>query len=475
MNLTTGNRCGVGITLVRMLSLAQHVAMAALILFLCFAQLYSQQVQTQSGQGEKVVILDHADSLVGKVLDGENVRELIGNVRFRQGTVRVHCDRAVQYLQSRKLSLTGDVLVRDDTITMRGKRGMYYTADRIAEAFDGVRLDDGKKVLTSEYARYYVEEKKAFFRANVRVQDSTSTLTADELTYFREDKRSIADGNIQIHNTEDNITIYGNHFENYQKFSRMSQQPKVVQIDTSSDGQIDTFLVRSRVMESYRDSAKRLVAIDSVRMSSSQLAGEAGLAFYFTDYDSIIMRKNPFVWYEENQVSGDSIFIKLKKRKPERVYVRGDAVAISRSDSLYPKRFNQLSGEQIAMYFAGGEIQRIEVDRTATSIYFLYEEQKDSVGRTHKPNGMNKTTGDHVVIYFVNGKADKISVVGGVEGEYLPENLIEGRESDYNLAGFNWRGDHPGVFRKPKTVSAHQRASSNSTQAGKKAKSSTNE
>lgn len=413
------------------------------------------------GQQEKVVVLEHADSLVGKVLDGDNVRELIGNVRFRQGTATVHCDRAIQFLQSRKISLTGNVLVRDDTVTLRGNRGIYHNAERIAEAFEGVRLDDGATVLTADYGRYYVEEKKAFFEGNVHVLDSASTLTSNELTYFREDKHSIADGSVQIHNWEDKITIYGNHFENYprQQFSRMTEQPKVVQIDTSTDGQIDTFVVRSRVMESYRDSVKRLVAIDSVQMLSSQLAAEAGLAFYFTDYDSIVMRKKPFVWYEENQVSGDSIFIKLKKRKPARVYVHGNPIAISRSDSLYPKRFNQLTGEFITMYFTEGKIQQIDVERTATSLYYLYE--VDSLG-TNKPNGMNKTTGDRVVIYFVDGKAGKISAVGGVEGEYLPENLIEGKERDYDLDGFNWRENHPGALRKPRPdISVVKKVSNN--------------
>lgn len=412
--------------------------------------------QGRAQQSEKVVVLEHADSLVGKIFEGENVRELIGNVRFRQGTVVVDCDRAVQFLQSRKVSLAGNVIVRDDTMTLRSRRGMYYNAERIAEAFEGVRLDDGKTLLTAEYGRYYVSEKKAMFRGNVKVQDTVSTLTSDELTYFREDRHSIADGNVRIVSSENNIRIEGHHFENYvqQRFSRMTQQPKVVQIDTASDGTVDTFVVRSRVMESYRDPVRRLVAIDSVRMWSSQLAAEAGLGFYYMEDDSIILRRNPIIWYEENQVSGDSIFMKLRRRKPRTVFVRGDAFAISRSDSVHTKRFDQLTGEFITMHFEDGKIERIDVDRTATSIYHLYEQEKDSAGVRRRPNGMNKTTGDHVVINFVKGRAERISVVGGVEGEYYPENMVQGREAEYSLAGFNWREDRPGNFRKTRKPSA---------------------
>ena len=420
-----------------------------LLVMACVAVTRSQQ--------EKVIVLEHADSLVGKILDGEEVRELIGHVRFRQGTVAVSCDRAVQFLKTRKVSLHGNVLVRDDTVTMRGKRGMYYNADRVAEAYDGVRLDDGKTVLTADYGRYHVDAKKAFFRSNVVVEDSASTLKADSLTYYREDKRSIADGEVQIHNTGDNVTILGGHFENFtrQQFSRMTLHPVVVQVDTSG-ATPDTFTVRSRVMESYRDSTKRLVAIDSVRIAGSLLSGEAGIAVFLTDADSIVLKQNPFVWYEESQVSGDSIFIKLLKRKPETVYVRGDPFAISRSDSLYTKRFDQLTGELITMRFSGGRIRRIDVNQTATSVYFLFEDRKDSAGTSRRPNGLNKTTGDHVAIYFVDGKADRISVVGGVEGEYFPENLVDGREPEYYLPGFNWREDHPGAKKTERSTASEK-------------------
>lgn len=399
-----------------------------------------------SPQQEKVVDLERADSLVGKIIDGERVRELIGNVRFRQGAVVVDCDRAIQYLQSQRIALQGNVVVRDDTITMKGNRGLYHSAERYAEAFDGVQLDDGTTTLTATYGRYYPDEKKAFFKTNVLVKDTISQLKADELTYFRDKKRSIAVGNVEIHNIEDNITIFGGHFENHseQKFSKMTLQPRVIQIDTSG-GEIDTFTVSSRVIESYRDSVRRLIAIDSVQLWSSELSGECGHAVYLPELDSIVMRKKPFIWYDESQVSGDSIFIRLKKRKPEIVYIRGDAFAISVSDSLYPKRLNQLTGALITMFFDEGRIQQIQVDQTATSVYFLYEDRRDTaevVQRT--PNGLNKTSGDRVVIHFSDGRAERISVISGVEGEYFPENMVEGKERDYYLPGFNWRMDRPG-------------------------------
>jgi hypothetical protein len=38
---------------------------------------------------------------------------------------------------------------------------------------------------------------------------------------------------------------------------------------------------------------------------------------------------------------------------------------------------------------------------------------------------------------------DRIKIVGGVQGQYLPEKLIMKHEQDYNLDGFRWYENRP--------------------------------
>ena len=388
-------------------------------------------------QSGKVIVLEHADSLVGKVIDGQDARELIGNVRFSQENVHVSCDRALEFRASGRVHLTGNVVVRDEEVTLRAPRGMFYREERRAEAFEDVQLDDGRSKLTARYGEYFVEPKRAFFRGEVVVQDSATTLRSDSLIYFRTEKRSIALGSVEIHNSTDNLTIKGQHFEslNNQQFSRMTMNPVMVQFDTSLAGEVDTLVVRSRVMESYQDSVKCLVAIDSVRIVRSDLASVAGLAVFYTKDDSILLRKSPLIWYQQTQVSGDSINVYLEQRRLKRVLVMGNAKAISRSDSLHPERFDQITGKQIQMHFERQMLERIEVETQAISIYHLYE---DSLA-----NGLNMTSGDRMTILFDRGKVKSIAVYGGVEGQYIPENMVKGREREHTIPGFHWREDRP--------------------------------
>jgi lipopolysaccharide export system protein LptA len=395
-------------------------------------------------ESETPVILNHADSLVGSEINGEQVKELIGHVKFTQGKVVVTCRKAVQFIASKKISLEGDVEVLDSTMRMVGERGMYYSTERTAEAFDRVMVEDGQTELKAGYGKYFVKEKRAYFTTHVYVEDSSSVLTSDELTYFREEQHSIATGHVRIQNPANRMTIFGERFENFkkQKLSRMTISPRLLQIDTSG-GKRDTLAVTSVIMESTEDSIEQLHAIDSVHIRRSGLEAAAGSALFYTKLDSIILRRSPFIWYRSdsgdvNQLFGDSVFLRMKKRKLDKIYVRGNAHAIAEADSSWPGRYHQMTGQQIIMNFSDNKPVEIDVKKTAISLYYLFD------GKT--PNGVNRTSGDEVIISFRNGKIDRLKVVSGVEGQYYPERQVRGRESEYNLPGFLWR--------PPKSLSA---------------------
>ena len=393
-------------------------------------------------QEGKVIVLDHADSLVSSVINGQEAQELIGHVAITQENVHINCDRAIRFMQARVFTLIGHVKVREDSLTITAPRGTYYRDDRRAEAFDDVHLDDGKTQLSAGYGQYFVNERRAFFQSHVVVVDSASTVTADSLTYFRDARRSIAVGNVKVYNSPDNLTITGGHLvhDANRQYSRMTVHPVLIQLDTATSGKIDTLQVRSIVMESFRDSVRLLVATDSVEIVRADLAGLAGSARFFTQGDSILLRRTPVIWYERTQVTGDSINVYLRKRKLHRVNVLGNAFAISRSDSLHPERFDQITGDLMKLFFVDQGLDRIDVESHAISVYHVYE---DSLA-----NGLNKTSGDRILMFFADGKVRSIKIVGGVEGQYFPENMVLNREREYAIPGFNWREDRPVITRQ---------------------------
>lgn len=405
-------------------------------LFLASVLLTFTEARSQS---ERLIVIENADSLVARVVDGQSARELIGNVRFSQDRVRISCERAVQFQETGNVQLLGNVVVVDDSLTMTFPRGMYFREERRAVAYDTVHLDDRSMTLSAHFGEYLIGPRKAFFRSKVVANDKESKLIADSLTYYRDDERTIALGKVEIQSYADNLTIRGGHFESFKKqdYSRMTGFPVLVKYDTTaSSGKIDTLIVRSRVMEAYRGEAdKRLIATDSVEILRSDMASIAGVAIFHTQDDSILLRRSPVIWYERTQVSGDSINVYLRRNKLDRVFVFGSSLAISRSDSLFPQKFDQITGEEMILHFGENGMERMDVNTRAISVYHVYE---DSLA-----NGLNKTSGDRIVMLWEEGKLSSIKVFGGVEGAYIPENLVQGREREYAVTGFVWREDRP--------------------------------
>lgn len=395
-----------------------------------------------TAQQTKIIELNHADVMNGLMINGEQAREFTGNVHFTQITedgdrVYLWCDRALQYLNANRVELFGHVKIVRDTTTITSDQGKYYGNDRRAEVSSNVRLVRGISVLTSQYAQYFVDEKRSHFTGNVHLVDTASSITCKDLLYVEPESKSIATGDVRVINLSNSATIFGDSLVHYDstKYSIVPRNPKLVQIDTSSSGVIDTLVVLSNVMESYQDSTERFVAIDSVRMARGEMSARSGRTEYFVKKDLIILEHHPIVWQAMNQISGDSIDVHLQEKRLRSVHVWGHAVAISRSDSVFRNRYNQLTGRELTMFFAHDQIDSVFVNNNATSLYYLYDR--------NKPDGANKSSGDRITMNFVDGKIDRIKVVGGVQGEYFPEKMLLDHESDYNLDGFKWYSIRP--------------------------------
>jgi lipopolysaccharide export system protein LptA len=408
------------------------IAAGALLFFL------SVVMETVAQDASDVIIIRNADSLVGRRINGENVRELIGNVALEQRGVLVYSDRAIHYPARNGAFLEGNVRVIDDTVTLSADQGYYDGGTRIIEGEGSLFLDDGVTQLTAVYGKYHIEERTAEFWDSVVVHDPAGIVYADHLIHRRDPEMSVATGNVRVVDRERGTVVYGNRLEydSASGYSIMEESPVLIHVDTTGTGRIDTLIVRSESMVSTsEDTLRRFVASGDVRMNRGNLAAIGGLSVFFTDEDELSLTGDPVLWYEDNQVSGDSIHVRLESQQLRQLDVYGRSFAISRSDSRFPERFDQMTGTELSMWFENDMIEKIEVRDQATSLYYLYED--------YFPNGVNHVTGDRIIMMFAGGQIDELKIVGGIEGRYYPERLVRGREQSYNLHGFRWRDDRP--------------------------------
>ena len=241
--------------------------------------------------------------------------------------------------------------------------------------------------------------------------------------------------------------LFGNRAVNEEarQYSRITGNALLVQVRADSTGTpTDTLLVRARQLEATRtDTLRRLIAVDSVRIWQSDLAAVADSVVYdrFTPPDTLDtdtldtdtppreetrLFNGPMAWFEDSQVSGDTLRVSVRNRSIDTIFVRTNAFAAQRDSAL--DRIQQLKGRDITAFFRKDSLQRIVALPNARAIRYLE-------GAKGERNGAARTSSDRIVLRFRGGEVRRVSVIGGTETKYYKESIIP---PDLSLEGFVW-------------------------------------
>lgn len=414
------------------------------------------------------------DSLVGKFIDGQSIREVHGNVIMKQGKITITCKKAVQYLAKNEAELIGNVVVTQDSIVISTELGYYYGNSKIAFSQSGVEYFDGHVHLKSKNGYYYFIDKKAYFYEKVNLFDSISSLTSNKLTYyddedravavgdvvvkdtssvveadslihFRDDGNSFAFNNVKIFDPKNKLVVSGNYLESQKKknYSKILGEPTLIKIDTTKSGKLDTLVIKSKIMEAYSDSSERMIATDSVRIVRGEFASINNYTIYYRDNQNLftLKRENddtaPIIWNEGTQLTGDTINIFLQDNRLKEMIINSNALIITEKPE-FPLRFDQMSGSNMNMYFGENSLEQTLVKGNVLSIYYLYEDGE--------PNGLLKSSSEEAKIYFKDNSVENVRLYGNPVSDFHPENLIEGKEKDFTLPTFIVFGGRPKKF-----------------------------
>ncbi len=434
-------------------------------------------------QNNSEVVRVIGDSLVGKTLDGQSVREVIGNVVMTQGNVKITCRKAIQYISTNKVKLIGDVIVVQDTVDIRTEVGYYFGDKKYAYSDTSIVLTDGRMVLNADEGYYFFDDKKAYFYDNVEmvdtasklnsdrfyyyhtenfleaaghvvISDTSSSIYADSLIHYRENRKTYAFNNIKITNFQNNLIVTGEDLvdDADKNYTRITGSPMLIQIDTSKSGIVDTLVIESEVLESIEDSVQKLIATDSVKIIRGDFSSVNNKTIYYKDGNEIVTHKlegdkiAPILWYENSQVVGDTVKIYLDENQIRWIDISENSFILSRNKN-YPDRFDQISGSNVKMFFNDGKLKRTEVKGNVLSIYYLYEDDN--------PNGLIQSSSDRAKIYFNESRIYDVRLYGSPASEYHPENLVEDNEKDFVLPSFilySNRPDKQKILSRLKTI-----------------------
>jgi len=176
--------------------------------------------------------------------------------------------------------------------------------------------------------------------------------------------------------------------------------------------------VRTRAIKAYH----------KVRVYKSNMQAVADSLFYTSADSTLRWYKNPVLWSEGSQQTGDTLYLQLKNKKLNTLQVLQNAFLVNvNADSA---RYNQIKGKLITVFFKDGKMKNMFVDGNAESIYFNQDD------KTHAYTDMNQTVSSRLKIIFKEKTIQTITTVKEPDGVRTP---IEELKEDVFLTGFTWK------------------------------------
>jgi lipopolysaccharide export system protein LptA len=362
------------------------------------------------------------------------------------------------YGETKDVYFKQNVFLKDSGFTVKTDTLLYNTKTGITTIVAPSTIVSGKQTIKTKDGYYDTKSKKAFFNQRPIIDDSTYTFVADKIAVDDKTGLSEYDGNA-VYRTKDSTgydLIAGNIKANRKTNALLATQKPLLLIKQPQDTTYitaDTLftsklseLVKSRTVPMVKDSVKGKIPIvknptDSsadryfeayfnVRIFNDSLQAVCDSMFYSGEDSVFRLFKNPIAWAQKNQITGDTMYLFVQNKKPERLYVFENAMSIQK---LTDKYFNQIKGNTINGFFLDGKIDHLRAKGNAETVYY-------GVDESNKYLGVNKASCDVIDMYFEQKKdgasPQKIVLRNNLEGTAYPMRQINHEE--LRLRKFKW-------------------------------------
>lgn len=331
----------------------------------------------------------------------------------------------------------------------------YNTNSEIATVSSPSTVYNAKRIIKTRDGFFDRKNKKVMLYQRSFIDDSTYTLTADDMAFDDSTGMGELRGNAVYRGKDsaEGADMIANNIKiNKKKNSLLATEKPILLLKQGRDSIFVTAellysarfsdLQKTREVPLVRELPKDSIVVTNKPDSSNDKFFEAyynvkiysdslqatGDSLFYSLQDSVFrLFKQPIVWAQENQITGDTIYLFLKNKKPERLYVFNNGMALSKVDSS--NYFNQMKGYTINALFEDGKISSMRVKGYAENVYYAQDDKKNFVG-------VSKNNCDVIEARFKDGKPKKVVFINKLDGTMHP--MHEVNHEELKLRNFNW-------------------------------------
>ncbi|MGD9200783.1 MAG: LptA/OstA family protein [Chitinispirillia bacterium] len=423
---------------------------------ICCLTILLNAVYIIAEEKSSTLVLKNADYNTNSLINGQWISYLKGNVVFEYDNGTISADQATWHRSEGKIFFLHNINITIDSTQISCQRIDYFRAEKKIIANVNIDFFDPKEQIRiiAQNAEYELETKQLSLTINPKIfhfdtaNSDTTTISAKIMTYDDSLKIATAINSVEFINKKEQIHIFAQNAEYLfdRKYLTLTENPKMVQYDTA---QSETLTIVSDTMI-YNDSLKTATLLNDVFMTQGVWKSMCKNATYNTESGTAKLRNDPWIYYDIDELTGDSIDLFFNKRVLKAVSVMrnvrgfqrdisendtifrevtGDSIYMSIADSnsldkiwvwgnaktLYyssgsPENINEAYGKVMELDFVWGEINTLDITDNAEFFYYL-DDKKDT--------GRIESSGDKIKIKFKNGDATFMTITGAVRGTYF--------------------------------------------------------
>ena len=416
---------------------------------------------------DKVRLTDGKIVLTTNALDYNTATKMgtyVNGGKVVNGSTVLTSTEGYYYGETKDIYFKKNVFLNDPEYKVTTDTLLYNTYTELARFTVPTKIVTDKRVVKTSEGYYDMKNKKAVFGKRPVVDDKEYTLVADDMAFDDASGLGEAQGNVVYKNkdTANAYAIIANNIKSNQKTGGVLATQKPLMIikqnkdsiyitaDTLYSGKL-TELEKDRIVPDVSDTlygpkikqpfnpkdsnANRFFeAYYHVKIFTDSMQAISDSLFYSFKDSVFRLFKQPIVWANDSQISGDTIYLFTKNKQPQRFYVFENALAINRAEKgLY----NQVKGNTINGLFKNGNIDFFRAKGAAENIYYTADEQGAFIG-------VNRSTSDVIDVTFANRKPHKVVFRNNLQGTLSPIRKVNNEEM--KVRGFKWQDD-----KRPKT------------------------
>ncbi len=384
-----------------------------------------------------VEIIDKEMKLSTDTLDFDRQNQVLfykhyATIRDKKNTLK--SKKGTYLLQEKRFTAKTKVTVVNPQNHLASDHLDYYTNTKLAYLYGPstiTNLKDSTKVY-SERGFYNTDTEISYFVKRAKLFLKNRTIAADSLYYDRRKGFASASNRIKVIDTIQNMVTKGNYAELFEEKDSLFIIDKAVSI-TEQEGD-STYIHGDKILITGKPEERIVRVFNNVKIFKSNLQGKCDSIHASQITGLTRMFKNPILWSEKKQITGDSIHLLSNKKtnKLDSLFVYNNAFMIQK-DTLSLDYYNQIKGRNIYGNFSANELRTLLVKGNAESLYFNRNDKSKALETITKEIASDiefTLEGNEIIQTKYFKKSEGIT--------YPPSELpLEGQK----FKGFLWRGE----------------------------------